>query len=464
MKLSLRKIYTILFFIGIFFIPFNSFEGIKQFGEFKKESASYFFLLGFIVLMIEVVLRKKIIIPYRNFIFQLILFFLLWCFLTTVLNLPVVYESYYKKTSGLNRFIRQYFALLLSSIIFFLLYLNVLSKMSVKEILIQIRRVFLYSFIAVSIYSFFEILYAIFGFYPAYSFLRFFDYFPFTEYDSDINHRISSVCFEAPSLAIFLITVAGWMFSYIITNKGLAKYLPTVIVFILTYFSGSRTAMIVIFLQAIVFFSIILNRKELFTGSVYLVGVIVLCVGFVLISNGDKIIKDVEKKVESLDFKGNLKKNISNQSRFGIQYANMVVFKNNPIIGVGYGQQGFQALYYYPIWAKKDNYEFKQIYMNKNNPMFPPGYNIYIRLLAETGIIGFLIFVYFLYFVLSRTQKIIKTKTAETKTLAIVLLITFIGLTINWFQVDTFRTYGFWICLAILIKLQFTFNKELNEK
>jgi hypothetical protein len=43
-------------------------------------------------------------------------------------------------------------------------------------------------------------------------------------------------------------------------------------------------------------------------------------------------------------------------------------------------------------------------------------------------------------------------------------LITFMGLAINWFQVDTFRTYGFWLCLAILIQITRSLNRGLNDK
>lgn len=464
MKVTLREIYSTLFLIGIFFIPFNSFEGVNQLGEFRKESAAYFLVLAFIILCVDSLFRKKMILPYKDFAFQILLFFLLWCLFSTVLNLPTVYESYYKKTTGINRFIRQYFALILSCIVFFSLYINVMARMSVKQILETIRTVFLSSFVVVSVYGFFEILYAVFRIYPAYLVLRLFDYFPFTEYDFDINNRISSVSYEAPSLAIYLITIAGWMFSYIITHKSMVKYIPMIVVMILTYFSGSRTALIVVSLQAIVFFSIILSRKQKINWILYFTVTFVLFSGFILLSNGNKVVNDIEKKVESLDFIGNMKNNVSNQSRFGIQYANMIVFKNHPIIGVGYGQQGYEALYYYPSWAKKNNYEFKEIYLNKNNPMFPPGYNIYIRLLAETGIIGFAIFVYFLYFIFKRTRKIIRTETGDTRTLAIIVWVTFIGLAINWFQVDTFRMYGFWLCFAILIQITRSLNKGLNEK
>jgi len=460
MNISLNKIYTFLFFMGLFFLPFNSWEGIEEFGEFKRESSAIFLFLGFFILSIEILFSGKILIPYNNYVFKLILLFLLWCIVATTLNALSISNFYYKQTTGLMRFIRQYFALILSSILYFLVYWYSITRMSNKQVLYTIRKVFLFSFIVVSIYGFLEILYSVFGFYPAYSLLRLFDYFPFTEYDSDINNRISSVCWEPPALATYLITVAGWMFSYMLTNNGIKKFFPTLMVLILTYYSGSRTALVVIVIQLIVFLYIILNRKQLIKSLLYFLCSIVLFSSIIVLSNGDKVIKNIESKIESLDFKGNLKKNMSNQSRFGIQYANLLVFVENPIIGVGFGQQGFHALNHYPIWAKKDNYEFKAIYLNKSNPAFPPGYNLYIRLLAEAGLIGFGLFLFLFYVVFKKLKYSLKNNQDENKILNIILIISFIGFAMNWLQMDTFRIYGFWICLAIFLK---TDKNRIND-
>lgn len=456
MKITLNKIYTFLFFTALFFLPFNSWEGVKEFGEFKRESSAIFLLIGFFILVLEILFSRKILIPYKNYVFKLILLFLIWCIISTILNAPSIFNFYYKQTSGMMRFIRQYFALILSSILFFLVYWNSIIKMSTKQILFTIRKVLLASFIIVSIYGLLEILYSVFGFYPAYILLRFFDYFPFTEYDSDINGRISSVCWEPPALATYLITIAGWMFSYILTNKGVKKYIPTLMVLILTYYSGSRTALVVIVIQLVIFLFIVLNRNQKLKALFYFSSVVVLFSTIILFSNGSKIISNIEKKVESLDFKGNLKTNISNQSRFGIQYANLVVFSENPIVGVGFGQQGFHAVNHYPIWAKKDNYEFDQIYLNKSNSSFPPGYNLYIRILAETGIIGLLIFFLLFYFIIKQLKNTLKSNLKETNILSIILIISFIGFALNWLQMDTFRIYGFWLCLAILFSTKNT--------
>jgi O-antigen ligase len=255
------------------------------------------------------------------------------------------------------------------------------------------------------------------------------------------------------------------MFSYILTNKGMLKYIPTAVVLILTYFSGSRTALIVVVFQLLVFLSIVLSKQQRVRAIGYSIVTVLALTTLVFISNGDKIVRDVEKKIESLDFRGNLKTNISNKSRFGIQYANFVVFTQNPIVGVGFGQQGYFARNHYPSWAVRDNFEFKNLYLDKTNPMFPPGYNMYIRLLAETGIIGFLLFIYLLYIVVHFTKKRIKESTNQVdKTIGIILLISFSGFILNWLQLDTFRMYGFWLSLAILIKLSKKQNTGLDEK
>ncbi len=86
----------------------------------------------------------------------------MWCFITTLLNLPTVLENYFKQTGGVNRFVRQYFALILSTIVFFILYWNVIKNMAIRDILFKIRRVFFLSLIVASVYGFFETLYTIF--------------------------------------------------------------------------------------------------------------------------------------------------------------------------------------------------------------------------------------------------------------------------------------------------------------
>ncbi|GGZ60372.1 O-antigen ligase family protein [Mesonia mobilis] len=446
----LEKLNKYLFLLGLFFIPFNSFEGVNYLGEFRNESAAYFFFSGFILCILKVLLTFKISIPYKNFIFQIIIFFLFWCLLGTVLNIPSVLENYFKKTSGSNRFIRQYGSIIISSFFFLLFYWAVLSKMTIESILKSIRKVFTISLIFVSIYGFLEILLVVFKISQVRPVLNLFSYFPFLEVKV-VSERISAVSYEPPFLAIYLISIAGWMFSYIITSKGLLKYLPTALILVLTFYSGSRTALAVVSFQFICFlFFLFSNLKNIKYAIAILLGIFLTSFSLIIIYP-NRVLDSVEEKINSLDFKQNLTESVSNKSRLGIQYASLQVAKRNPILGVGFGQQAYHNRFFYPNWATKDNYEFELMYKNEKLESFPPGYNLYIRIYTELGLVGALIFLLLIVSIFYSLFKIYNSTEGIYKDLSIILIISFIGLCINFLQIDTFRIYAFWINIVILM-------------
>ncbi|WP_299315647.1 O-antigen ligase family protein [uncultured Aquimarina sp.] len=450
-KIKSSQIGLIFLYLGIFFIPFNSFEGIGALGEFRNESAAYFFFIGFMFVLSNFVKNRQIFFPYKSELFKYLLLFLFWCAVTTILNIYGVSQNYYKQTPGIYRFIRQYFSLLLSSFAFLLFYLNVLRHLSVEDILLKIRKVFLCSLTVASVYGFFEILITFFKKEELIGVLTLFNYFPFLEVVLHGYERISSISYEPPWLAIYLITISAWMFSYIITEKGAKKFVPAILVLVLTFFSGSRTGLFVVSVQVIIFFGILFSFKKYRKYVIYFLGCFFLIGTILIVINGDKVSKEVTRKLETLDFIGNLTENVSNKSRFGMQYASLQVFAENPIIGVGFGQQTYYSRFHYPNWATKDNYEFDLFYKNQYLKSFPPGYNVYTRVMAETGLIGIFIFLLMAFMIIAQTLLIIKNSSQERKVLAIILLVSFIGFYINWLQIDTFRLYGFWLSFAVLI-------------
>ncbi|MCZ8197454.1 MAG: O-antigen ligase family protein [Flavobacterium sp.] len=325
--------------------------------------------------------------------------------------------------------------------------------MSLEDIFLKVRRVFLITLIFAFILGFFETLYTVFGIGKAKSIIELLNYFPFVEKDIFLD-RISSIGNEPPDLALFLISTCSWMLSYIYTEKSIGKYLPTIMILFLTYYSGSRTALIVIFIQLSIFLYIITPKQQFFLIVQKGVLIIFSLSLILVIFESDKVLKSVENKIESLNFKKNLTKNISNQSRFGIQYASLQVFKDNPIIGVGYGQQSFYSRNYYPGWAKKRNYEFKELYENSAVKSFPPAYNIYTRVLAETGIVGFCILLYFIIYVLYSLNKHLRIHNKDNFVLILILYTTLFGLFLYWLQNDTFKIYVLWLSIAIFIKIK----------
>ena len=446
MKLNLNIVYVSFYLIltGIFFLPFNSWNGISVLGEYYRDSCVLFFLLAFFILLF----KKKIKLPLHSPIFYSLIVFLVWAAVTTALNFETVIVNYFKQTSGVIRFLRQYFSLILAAFILPVTFYNSFLKIDSKRVIYLIRKAIYYSFVIVIVYAIIEVLVVKFNLInlkkPV---LNLFDYFPFVEAKTDLRlKRISSVTFEPPALGTYLITIFAWMCSYIITSKSYFRFLPALLVIVLAFISGSRAAFFIIVVQAFIFVFAIsqsFQYNKIFS-KIVLTSAIAITIGFLAFA--PKILNYVDNEIQSFKLNDN-DHSLSNKSRFGIQYAMYKVFLDNPVTGTGYGQQAFDARSKYPSWAKRNNWEFRLKYLNQNNKRFPPGYNLYLRLAAETGALGLLSFLLFMCFIsIWCYNNLFKQKNL----LAIIVFVSMSGFMLNWLKMDTFRIYGFWICLALI--------------
>ena len=283
------------------------------------------------------------------------------------------------------------------------------------------------------------------------SVLNLFDYFPFTDARTDMRlNRISSVSFEPPALGTYLISIAGWMISYVITEKKRSKYIPSLIVLFLGFVSGSRAAFFAILIQFFVA-ALILLRKTQSKKNIYKIILITFFSSAVVLGTYNKQIFDyVKQEISSFKLDDSTHA-LSNKSRFGIQQAMFKVFLENPFSGTGYGQQAFESWKKYPNWAKNNNWEFRLKYLNQNDKRFPPGYNLYLRILSETGIIGILIFGLLLLQIFLWCFNNLKNK---RKIYSFIILVSMIGFSLNWLKMDSFRIYFFWICLALIFAIE----------
>ena len=444
LNLNILNVSFFLILIGIFFLPFNSWDGISFLGEYYRDSCVLFFLLAFLTLLF----KKKIKLPFHSPIFYSLIIFLVWALLTTLINFETVIDNSFKQTSGIVRFLRQYFSLILAAVILPITFYNSFLNIDSKRLIYLIRKAIYYSFVVVIVYAIIEILVVKFNMInlkkPV---LNIFDYFPFVDAKTDLRlKRISSVTFEPPALGTYLITIFSWMCSYIITSKSYLRFLPALLVIALAFISGSRAAFFIIIVQAIMFVFAISQSyqyNKLFS-KILLTSVIAISIGFLAFS--PKILNYVDNEIQSFKLNDN-DHSLSNKSRFGIQYAMYQVFLENPAIGTGYGQQAFEARAKYPTWAKRNNWEFRLKYLNQNNKRFPPGYNLYLRLAAETGVMGLICFLLFMTFILIWCYNNLNR---QKNLLAIIVFVSMIGFMLNWLKMDTFRIYGFWICLALI--------------
>ena len=443
-SITIKNLIIPALLLGIFFIPFNSWSGIGFLGEYYRDSCFLFFSFAFVL----VLFKRRINIPIKNLIFQFLILFILWSILATLFNAHNIADYYFKQTSGLSRFINQFGSLIIASIIIPLTFYNGFKWININKTFRLIRRVVLASLIIVLIYSIIEILIVKFDMVNLKKpILNLFDYFPFTEAKTDMRlRRISSVTFEPPALGTYLLSIAGWMFSYIFTEKKNFKYLPIVIVLFLGFMSGSRAAFFAIIIQFIIASIIFLKNKKL-TRNIYRIIIGFSTVSILTITYfSEPIYNYIKKEINSFKLDDSTH-SLSNKSRFGIQQAMFYVFLENPISGTGYGLQAFESRKKYPTWAKKNNWEFRLKYLNQNDKRFPPGYNMYLRILSETGLVGFLFFGLMLLQIFLWCFNNLKS---ENSTIAFIILISMIGFSLNWLKMDSFRIYFFWLCLALI--------------
>ena len=443
-SITIKNLIIPTLLLGIFFIPFNSWSGIGFLGEYYRDSCFLFFSFAFVL----VLFKRRINIPVKNLIFQFLILFILWSILATLFNAHNIADYYFKQTSGLSRFINQFGSLIIASIIIPLTFYNGFKWININKTFRLIRRVVLASLIIVLIYSIIEILIVKFNMVNLKKpILNLFDYFPFTEAKTDMRlRRISSVTFEPPALGTYLLSIAGWMFSYILTEKKNFKYLPTVIVLFLGFMSGSRAAFFAIIIQFIIASIIFLKNKKL-TRNIYRIIIGFSTASILTITYfSEPIYNYIKKEINSFKLDDSTH-SLSNKSRFGIQQAMFYVFLENPISGTGYGLQAFESRKKYPTWAKKNNWEFRLKYLNQNDKRFPPGYNMYLRILSETGLVGLLFFGLMLLQVFLWCFNNLKS---ENSIIAFIILISMIGFSLNWLKMDSFRIYFFWLCLALI--------------
>lgn len=457
-----RILIFICFICGIVLLPFTNFKGSSLLREYAQESAIYFWLLGGVILCTDVFLNKrKVYFPFRSSLVVIFSVFIVWCCLTYLFNFSSIQTNFLKGRTGNHRFVSQLLSLLLSGVFLVYFFWNVIRSLTIKQLLFYVRGIIGCSFILVFMYGVIELIAVKWNSTILKDALLSLNVLPFFNKETFYDQRISSVSFEVPSLGNYLIFVAGWMFSYLLTmKKKWLSVIPTFMLLFLVIVSGARAAMVIVFFQFFVFLICLsfTQRYQKWIRTLFIMGV----GGFAILALvfGGRI---RDKLQHNLNF-FTVENNISNQTRYGMQAASLQVFMDHPITGVGYGQNSFHKKQYYPAWALHNNYEFTAWYLNDNVPEFPPDFNIYTRLLAETGLVGFVLFGSFLFMCIKRTYQCIKKSKQEENVIGVILLISFIGFVLNWLQVDYMRQLGFWICFSLLLKLIYNKVNQQYEK
>jgi hypothetical protein len=141
------------------------------------------------------------------------------------------------------------------------------------------------------------------------------------------------------------------------------------------------------------------------------------------------------------------------QNSAGSRAAYMVgalgAYDKSPIAGVGLGASGFYIYNNLPDWAMTTVPDIAR-QLSPDSRLYPNPKNIYIRLLAETGLIGFFIFVAFLFSVLGESLLALQSNQTLMRYLGIAGLFSWLAIALYDFTQDSFATPNIWINFGIL--------------
>jgi O-antigen ligase len=139
-------------------------------------------------------------------------------------------------------------------------------------------------------------------------------------------------------------------------------------------------------------------------------------------------------------------------ARAAYNFGALGAYAESPITGVGLGASGFYIYKHLPDWALTTVPEIAR-QLSPENRLYPNPKNLYIRLLAETGLIGFFIFLAFLFSILGDALQVLQFKTTLARYLGIAGIFSWFAIVLYNITQDSFATPNIWINFGVLVGL-----------
>jgi O-antigen ligase len=140
--------------------------------------------------------------------------------------------------------------------------------------------------------------------------------------------------------------------------------------------------------------------------------------------------------------------------------AAFAAYQEHPWAGVGLGASGFYMYQNLPEWSLTTLPEIAR-QLTPESRLFPNPKNLYVRLLAETGLIGFVLFVAFQLHVLGDTLSLYLFKQGWSRFAAIAGVFAWLALTFYNFTQDSLTTPNLWLVSGMMVGLSANFvHKE----
>ena len=136
------------------------------------------------------------------------------------------------------------------------------------------------------------------------------------------------------------------------------------------------------------------------------------------------------------------------------------VFLEHPWLGVGFGDSGLTLYDHFPDWAMTRVPEIARQFTTESRA-YPNPKNFYLRLLAETGILGAAAFLAFLLFLLSESLSLLKNQ--EVAFVGIAGLFSWLTISMYFLMQDSLAKPEVWISFAIVLGISATNSLPLRR-
>lgn len=137
-------------------------------------------------------------------------------------------------------------------------------------------------------------------------------------------------------------------------------------------------------------------------------------------------------------------------ARAAYTFGALGAYEESPLTGVGLGASGFYIYNHLPDWALTTVPEIAR-QLSPENHLYPNPKNMYVRLLAETGLVGFFVFIAFLFSVLGDALGVLQSKTAVGRYRGMAGLFSWFAVALHNITQDSFATPNIWINFGILV-------------
>lgn len=135
--------------------------------------------------------------------------------------------------------------------------------------------------------------------------------------------------------------------------------------------------------------------------------------------------------------------------RVAYSVAALESFQQSPWTGVGLGAAGFSMYRNMPNWVLSGQPEISE-QLSPDALGFPNPKNLYVRLLAETGLVAFMLFVAFYLALLADALTLMRHADPAARWLAAAGLFAFAAVALQGFSQDSFAMPEIWINLGLL--------------